>query len=214
MHNLRELQHPPRDQPKRFVARRYGDETDEIAISPMTTALDIRPLCAEEAHLIPTYFHSLSHQILRGMGVAHEKMPTCSAWTELLAEDLTHSDPDRQFFYLLWIVDGNVAGHSNINKIQFGQHAFAHLHLWDANTRQRGWGTALFSQSIEEYFRRFELQSIFCEPFAGNAAPNSTLPKAGFRLVKTYETLPGWINYHQSVNRWQRDRSTEAIESD
>lgn len=175
----------------------------------MNHNLSIRPMTVDEAPLIPKYFHGLSEEQLRGMGIDPPKLPSPEDWNTLLIEDFDRPIESRHFFYVLWIVDEQVAGHSNINKIEFGDHAFAHLHLWNVEDREKGIGTQLFQRSVQQYFERFRLQSIFCEPFADNLAPNHMLPKAGFRLLKTYDTLPGWINYHQTVNRWQLDRPTE-----
>jgi hypothetical protein len=50
--------------------------------------------------------------------------------------------------------------------------------------------------------RLLELKCLFCEPNAFNVAPNRTLQRAGFKYVKTHETVPGPLNYHQRVTRW------------
>lgn len=171
--------------------------------------ISIRPMEVGESHLIPDYFHQLSDNQLLGMGVDPPKLPSRGDWKQLLREDFDRQHDKRHFFYLLWLVAGAVAGHSNINKIRFGDHAFAHLHLWNAAHRQRGLGTALFRMSVKEYVEQFQLKTIYCEPFAENPAPNRTIPKAGFTFVKRYETLPGWINYHQAVNRWRFSPSQE-----
>ena len=44
------------------------------------------------------------------------------------------------------------------------------------------------------------LENLYCEPYALNLAPNGTLLKLGFKLVKQYETTPGSINFYQKVN--------------
>jgi hypothetical protein len=44
---------------------------------------------------------------------------------------------------------------------------------------------------------------LYCEPYALNPAPNKTLEKLGFKFLKTYTTIPGWINFEQEVNLWE-----------
>jgi len=168
--------------------------------------ISIRPLELDEVQLIPEYFLAMNDAQLRGMGVDPPKLPKIDEWTQILVEDFARPVEEKHFYYVLWLVDGQIVGHSNINKIEFGDHAFTHLHLWNAENRKRGFGVELLKLSAREYFKRFELKFVFSEPFAGNPAPNRTLPKAGFDLVKTYDTLPGWINFHQTVNRWQLKR--------
>jgi RimJ/RimL family protein N-acetyltransferase len=82
-----------------------------------------------------------------------------------------------------------------------------HLHLWNAPIRRAGLGTELLRRSIRMFFRRFDLNSLYCEPYAENAAPNRVLSKAGFRLLKRYRTSPGLISFEQEVNRYGMDRA-------
>lgn len=77
-----------------------------------------------------------------------------------------------------------------------------HLHIWAAENRKSGIADMMVRESVEYYFQRFDFEKLFCEPYALNPAPNKTLPKAGFRLLSTYTTTPGWINFEQPVNRW------------
>lgn len=77
-----------------------------------------------------------------------------------------------------------------------------HLHFWNPENRGKGNGEYFIRECIPHYFKNFDLQNIFCEPYAFNPAPNRILAKIGFKLEKSYETIPGWINFHQVVNRW------------
>lgn len=77
-----------------------------------------------------------------------------------------------------------------------------HLHIWPPGNRRGGYGAYFIRRSIDRYFETFQLQNLFCEPYALNPAPNRILANAGFDLVRTYETIPGWINFPQTVNRW------------
>jgi RimJ/RimL family protein N-acetyltransferase len=79
------------------------------------------------------------------------------------------------------------------------------LHLWQNDKRQKGNGTCFVELSLPFYFSNFKLKKLFCEPYALNDAPNNTLKKAGFSLIKQYETTPGLFNFNQLVNRWCLD---------
>ncbi len=140
------------------------------------------------------------------MGVDPEKLPNHRDWRKLILDDLSHTIPNRQFYYLIWQINSRPVGHSNINKIVYGDHAYMHLHLWDHEKRHIGNGTYFIRACIGTYFKKFKLKKLFCEPHAYNPAPNKTLARAGFELVKKYETTPGWINFHQKVNRWTLSR--------
>lgn len=162
----------------------------------------IRALKSDDVEQIIEYFLTADHDFLAGMGVNPQKLPDADSWKSLLNQDLNRSLPDKQFYYLIWEFNNRPVGHSNINKIVFGQEAYMHLHLWQPQNRQTGHGIYFVSQSISKYFQTFNLQYLLCEPYALNPAPNKTLAKAGFELIQTYETTPGWINFQQTVNRW------------
>ena len=169
------------------------------------TVRDMKP---PEVESMIRYFLDADADFLDGMGVDPEKLPSASTWFELLAEDFARPIAQRQFYYLVWQAHGVPVGHCNINKIEFGQCAYMHLHIWREEHRRSGCATELLKPSIIQFFVRFELNELFCEPYALNPAPNKALPIAGFRLERTYETTPGWIAFHQPVNRWVLDRET------
>ena len=137
------------------------------------------------------------------MGADPAKIPKREDWIALLTTDMSKPIQDRQFYYVVWEVDGVPIGHSNINNIVFGKSATMHLHMWQKDLRKRGMGRMLVQRSIPYYFEKFELQVLICEPYALNPAPNKTLPKVGFQFIRQYETTPGWINFHQPVNRYE-----------
>ena len=162
----------------------------------------LREIEGDDVDLIIKYFIQADDVFLNNMGVDPEKLPKHSDWHKLILDDLSHPLPKRQFYYLIWLVDNEPIGHSNINKIRYGDHAYLHLHLWRDEYRQIGNGAYFISACIDAYFEKFNLKNLFCEPYALNPAPNKTLARTGFELIKQYETTPGWINFHQMVNRW------------
>ncbi len=171
---------------------------------------EVRELSVEDIPRIVGYFHNADAPFLKGMGVDPAKLPGFDAWCDLIRQDMGKPVADKSFFYLIWEIDGVPVGHSNINKIVYGEEAYMHLHLWKPLSRRSGHGQWLVSASIPRYFETFLLERIYCEPYALNPAPNRILEKAGFELVKTYETTPGWINFHQPVNRWVLHRKKDS----
>ena len=162
----------------------------------------IRPMEITDLDLMIDYFLQADHKFLRAMGVEPSKLPSHEKWHQLLEKDFQQPIEEKQFYYLIWEIDNQPVGHSNINKITFGQEAYMHLHIWQKDLRKQGNGTYFVQESIGHYFEKFHLQNLFCEPYSLNKAPNKTLPKAGFEFIKTYEPEIGWINFRQLVNRW------------
>lgn len=149
------------------------------------------------------YFLGLQGPDLDRMGIDPEKLPEQQDWEMMFLADFHKSVKDKQFYYLIWENLGVPVGHANLNKIVFREQAFMHLHMWDAANRRSGGGAFFIRECITRFFRVFQLERILCEPRAENSAPNKILENAGFELVKTYETVPGWINFRQTVNQWE-----------
>jgi RimJ/RimL family protein N-acetyltransferase len=168
-----------------------------LAVTPFSSAADYERVL--------DYFLGADEPYLRGMGVDPKKLPQRAAWLERLLPDLTRPDEQKQTFYVGWDYQGSRVGHSNVNPLVYGDHAYVHLHLWDPAARHAGLGTEFLRRSIEVFFRRFALRRLYCEPYAENPAPNRVLTKVGFRLVKRYRTVPGLINAEQEVNRYVLD---------
>jgi len=109
---------------------------------------------------------------------------------------------EKERFYLAWIYEDIVVGHSSINQIKVGEEAFIHLHLWDKALRKTGLGTKFFAASAAEFLRVFSLKRLYSEPFSGNPAPNRVLENSSFCFIKKYRTTPGPINFEQNVNKY------------
>ena len=140
---------------------------------------------------------------LNRLGVDRDKLSGLDEWREILAEEFQEPVEKRKLYYVIWESNGTPVGHSHIARIVYGREAYMHLHLWNPENRKTGNGTWFIGESIKLYFEKFNLKELYCEPHALNPAPNRTLPKVGFELLKSYDTTPGWINFHQPVNRWR-----------
>lgn len=121
----------------------------------------------------------------------------------MLSEQLHQSYEEKKSYCIIWEADGKQVGHSNVNKIIFGQEAFMHLHIWTPKIRKQGYGAEFVKKTFPYFFDNLHLKKLYCEPYALNAAPNNTLKKVGFKFVKKYVTIPGWLNFKQPVNLWE-----------
>jgi RimJ/RimL family protein N-acetyltransferase len=173
-----------------------------MAIALPNQKTSVRYLEINDHKNIVDYFLNADKDFLISLGVDISKLPSRQEWLDILSSNFELSIYQKKFFYIIWLIDTEAVGHSNINKIIFEDEAYMHLHIWDKQTRQKGIGVEFLKLTIPYYFDIFKLENLFCEPAAFNAAPNKTLEKLGFDFVKTYETIPGWINYYQTVNRW------------
>jgi RimJ/RimL family protein N-acetyltransferase len=142
------------------------------------------------------------------MGVDLSKIPAEDEWREMLSEQIKTPLEKKKSYCIIWEIDNTPIGHSNINKILFGEEAFMHLHIWHQDERKKGFGINLIKTTLPYYFENFQLKKLFCEPYAFNVAPNKTLEKAGFTFVKRYTTVPGWLNFEQEVNLWEMSYET------
>lgn len=175
--------------------------------------ISVREITENDIELIVDYFINSSVEFLIGMGADKSKLPKKSDWIKKLKSEFKKPYREKEFYYIIWLIDGLAIGHTNINKIEFGKFATMHLHLWEPIKRKSGLGTELIKMSIPYYFENFKLKKLICEPYAENIAPNKTLPKLGFEFKRAYETTPGYINFRQTVNRYELTKEHLNIDS-
>ncbi|WP_425075271.1 GNAT family N-acetyltransferase [Psychroserpens sp. S379A] len=169
--------------------------------------IEVRALKPSDIESIVDYFHNSSIDFLKGMGADKSKLPSRTNWIKNLQSEYKKTFETKGYYYVIWLLDGEAIGHSNINHIAFGESATMHLHLWQNSTRKSGMGLQFLKMTIPYYFENFQLEKLICEPFSENIAPNKTLRKLGFEFIKTYETIPGPINFSQKVNRYEMSKT-------
>jgi RimJ/RimL family protein N-acetyltransferase len=169
----------------------------------MSDTLSVREIQSEDIERITNYWMNAEDAFLLGMGVDLSKMLKREQWIEMLSQQISQPYTEKKSYCTIWEVNGKAVGHSNVNKIIFGQEAYMHLHMWDSTIRSKGYGMQLVKLSLGYFFKNLKLKTIYCEPYALNPAPNKTLEKLGFRFVKEYITIPGMLNFEQPVNLWE-----------
>jgi len=142
---------------------------------PSRNTLEVRPLAARDIPLIADYWLRSDRDFLVGMGVDLGKLPTREQLTAMLTTQVQLPDTEKASLALIAEIDGRPSGHCKVNNITYGQEATMHLHLWQADSRRKGLGTAMVQAALPVFFERLQLKTIRCEPYALNPAPNRTL---------------------------------------
>ncbi|MEL6810169.1 MAG: GNAT family protein [Bacteroidota bacterium] len=169
--------------------------------------IHVREIEVRDIDLLADYWFQSSKEHLLGMGADPEKLPPRKNLVAMLAQQIATPLNEKQSYALIWELDGKAVGHTNVNQISFGKQAYMHLHLWKPIHRNKGLGTALVKHSLPYFFDGLQLEVLYCEPYALNPAPNSTLKRLGFVFVKKHITIPGSINFEQVVNLWKLPRA-------
>lgn len=168
--------------------------------------LSTRPITNDDVDLVIGYWLSADEAFLSGMGADINKIPSHEEWEKMLKEQIAAPLEQKQSYCIIWLNENIPVGHSNVNKIRFGNDAYMHLHLWQPDNRKKNMGTELVKKTIPWFFNDLQLKILFCEPYALNPAPNRTLEKAGFKFVKEYVTIPGYLNFEQPVKLWKLNK--------
>ncbi len=164
--------------------------------------LSVREATVQDISMIADYWFKSSAEHLTGMGADIEKLPKPADFYSMLSTQISLPYQKKKAYALIWEIDGEAVGHSNVNGITFGAAANMHLHLWQQDSRRKGIGPSLVRLSLPFYFDKLDLNLLICEPYAKNVAPNRVLEKVGFQFQKKYLTIPGAINFEQEVNQW------------
>ncbi len=177
--------------------------------------LGIRPLANEDLDGLIAYFTRPSKADAERMGLDINRVPSATQ----LRSDLTSmiaSPLDRlSSFVLAWCVDGKAMGHSSLKDIVPGDFGRMHLHMWRADLRGKGYGPRFFCLSALDFYDRFNLKRIICEPKADNPMANRMLTKIGFPLILTHVATSSELSVVCELNRYEilRDIAERYLQS-
>ncbi len=173
--------------------------------------LNVREIEIKDIDLLLDYWYNSSNEHFLKMGADSCKLPLRKDFFNALVSQINLPYEEKKAYALIWEDKEKQIGHSNINDIVFRKEAYMHLHVWNTSNRRKGSGVDLVKKSLPFYFKNLQIETLFCQPYALNPAPNKTLEKVGFEFVKEYVTIPGSINFEQKVNLWKmtRDRFLE-----
>ena len=175
--------------------------------------INVRESQLADIDKIVDYFLLASPNYLRGMGADPIKLPSRKVWINQIKKEWGKNLASKSLFYLIWELNGQAIGHSNLTNIRFQHEANMHLHMWQASNRNQGLGAEYLRKSLKIYFTLFHLQKLICEPYDLNSAPTKTLVSLGFKHVRTYQCTPGLICFEQNVKRFELSRN-EFINKD
>lgn len=165
--------------------------------------LTIRPLATEDLDDYVAYFTRISKVDAERMGLAIDRVPSATRLRSDL-EAMIAAPLDRiRSFVLAWCVDGKAIGHSSLKNIVPGDFGSIHLHMWRADLRGKGYGPRLFCLSALDFYERFNLKRIICEPKADNPMANRMLEKIGFPLVLTHVAAGSELGFVCELNRYE-----------
>lgn len=165
--------------------------------------INIRDLSENDIELIANYWLKSDGDFMKSLGVDLEKLPQREELTVMLKEQIQLPDNKKSSLALIFEVNNIPVGHCNVNNITFNKEATMHLHIWDAQFRKKGFGAKMVLASLPIFFDRLQLETIWCEPYSKNTAPNKTLKKIGFEFTKNYVTVPGSLNFEQEVSQYK-----------
>ena len=165
--------------------------------------LTVRPLAREDFDGFIAYFTGASQADAERMGLAIDRVPSASRMRSDL-EAMIAAPVDRlRSFVLAWCIDGKTIGHSSLKDIVPGDFGSIHLHMWRPDLRGRGYGPWLFCLSALDFYERFNLKRIICEPKSDNPMANRVLQKIGFPLVLTHVGAGSELSVVCELNRYE-----------
>ena len=156
-----------------------------MEVTRVLMELTVRPLAATDFDGFINYWLGLSPAEIERMGVAIDRMPSATRMRSDLERMLTARNNDVRTFVLAWCVNGEAIGHSSVKDIVPGDSGSIHLHMWRTDLRGKGHGSHLFCLAVVDFYKRFKLRQMICEPKADNLAANRLLQRIGFPLIFT-----------------------------
>jgi RimJ/RimL family protein N-acetyltransferase len=175
-----------------------------MRLDPQQNArLTVRPLASEDFDGFIAYFTRASQADAERMGLAIDKVPSPAQLRSDLEAMITTPVDRLRSFILAWCLDGKTIGHSSLKDIVPGEFGSIHLHMWRADLRGKGYGPRLFCLSALDFYERFNLKQIICEPKADNPMANRMLQRIGFPLVFTHVAAGSELSVVCELNRYE-----------
>jgi RimJ/RimL family protein N-acetyltransferase len=165
--------------------------------------LTVRPLATEDFDGYIAYFTQPSKADAERMGLATDRVPSATRLRSDLEAMITTPVDRLRSFVLAWCLDGKTIGHSSLKDIVPGDFGSIHLHMWRADLRGKGYGPRLFCLSALDFYERFNLKRIICEPKADNPMANRVLKKIGFPLVLTHLAASSELSVVCELHRYE-----------
>lgn len=187
-----------------LVARNRSRNAAKLPI--VVRMLSIRPWTTEDLPKIAEYFCRGTDEFYEQLGIDRTKVPKPEAYARALAEQLAKSGTAVTAFYNIWEVEGRAVGHSSLKDIRYGEFGSQHLHTWEPLARGKGFGPILFCLSTIDFFSRFNLKELICEPSAKNPSPNRMLTKVGFEKIGSRVAASSDIAKLCEINTYRIDR--------
>ncbi len=176
-----------------------------------TSQLSVREIQEPDIEHLANYWTSLTPDSLLAMGADPTLLPPKADFSQMLLTQILKKYPEKTSYCLIWLYNGIPVGHSNVNKIKFGEEAYMHLHMWDKELRKQGLGHQFVKLCLPLFFKNLDLKKIYSEPYSLNAAPHKTLEKAGFKYLRAYTCVPGMINFEQEVRLWEYQKKSTFL---
>ena len=175
--------------------------------------LGVRPLAPEDFDGFITYFTCASKTDAERMGLDIKRVSSAAQMRSDLNAMI--AAPGTSTFVLAWCANGKAVGHSSLKNIVSGDSGNMHLHMWRADLRGKGYGPRFFCMSALDFYQRFSLKRIICEPKADNAMANRMLKKIGFPLTLTHVAASSEISVVSELNRYEilRDVAERYLQS-
>ena len=164
--------------------------------------LSVRPLAADDFDGFINYWLGLSQADIERLGVAIDRVPSAARMRSDLEAMFIAPDDGVRSFVLAWCINGEVIGHSSLKDIVSGDSGSIHLHMWRADLRGKGHGPHLFCLAAVDFYKRFKLRRIICEPKADNPPPNRLLQRIGFPLISTRTGRSSELSTICKLNRY------------
>lgn len=182
--------------------QKIGTEID-FAISSKLMDLSVRPLATEDFDAFINYWLGLSQAEIERLGVAIDSLPSAARMRSDLEAMLAPPNDGVRSFVLAWCINGEAIGHASLKDIVPGDFGSIHLHMWRPELRGKGHGPQLFCLAAVDFYERFKLRRIICEPKADNPAPNRLLQRIGFPLISTRIGRSSELSVICKLNRYE-----------
>ena len=87
----------------------------------------VREISNTDVPRVVSYFLDAETRFLHKMGVDISKLPERDIWIEKIKNEIEKPVKEKEFYYIIWLINNEPVGRSNISHIHLGESAKFHL---------------------------------------------------------------------------------------
>ena len=156
------------------------------------------------------YLYESPEDFLTTIAFDVSQFPSRDICTKMFLSECRENQNNGELRRMASELNGHMISYATIEIPENESKSYAHFHIIESKLRGKGLGSILLSIPLKVFTDRYELERIYIEPSASNAAMNRLMQKLNFLRLDSFEKAAGMWALPVEVTQYEASR--EQIE--